>query len=208
MDLRHGGVPSPQSKALDLISVAVTNGPPPAVAQIAGQDTVITAPWAHPAIHDDVPALPVHILCAYHGARGAGTWRNGQMRLEGTGRPGAFALVPAHFGGRWDVDGAAPISYVMLTERRLQEIADENLPRSRRVELVPRLGEPDRIAASILRALSRHAARPERVESILVEQTLNLLCWHLLRVHASTTRPLNAVTRRGLLPWQVRRVAA
>lgn len=203
-----GSTLSPPHRALDVISVAVTDGPPPAIAEIASQGTVITAPWPHPAIHDDVPALPVHLIGAYHGARGPGTWRNGRMRLEGTGRPGAFALIPAHSWGHWDIDGAAPLSYVLLSERRLQDFADQNFARGGRAELLPRVGEPDRIAAHILRALGRHAARPERMDGILLEQTLDLLCCHLLRVHASAGRQSTLAPRRGLLPWQVRRVTA
>ena len=49
---------------------------------------------------------------------------------------------------------------------------------------------------------------PERHDAVLIEQTLDLLCCHLLRVHASEVHQPGPGFRRGLLPWQVRRVTA
>jgi len=205
---RAANAPSPQRTALDIISVEVTSRPPPAIAEIASQDTLITTSWLHPEIHDDIPALAVHVIGTYYGAPSPRVWRNGRMRLEGTGRPGAFAIVPAHFWGRWDIEAATPLSYVLLTDKRLQEFAEQSSASGGRVELLPRIGEPDPVGAHIMRALSRHAARPDRVASMFIEQTLDLLCSHLLRVHSSLGRPPPPIPRRGLLPWQVRRVTA
>jgi AraC family transcriptional regulator len=211
INARGGGghavsMPSPQRTALDVISVEVTSGPPPAVVEIASQDTVITTPWLHPAIHDDVPALPVNLIGTYYGARGPSVWRNGRMRLEGNGRQGTLAIVPAHFWGHWDIAAAAPLSYVLLSDERLQEFAAQSSARGGGVELLPRVGEPDPVGAYIMRALGRLAARPDRVASMFIEQTLDLLCCHLLRVHSSLSRSPTSAPRRGLLPWQVRRV--
>jgi AraC family transcriptional regulator len=196
----------PHRRALDIISVEVTSGPPPAIAEIASQETVITAPWQHPAIYDDVPALPVHLIATYFGTRGASVWRNGRMRLEGTGRPGAVAIVPAHFWGHWDVTGTAPLSYVLLSQARLQDVAEQMRAQAGHVELQPRVGEPDPVGAHVTRMLGRLAARPDRVASAVIEQTLDLLCFHLLKVHSSLDRSPAGIPRRGLLPWQVRRV--
>lgn len=205
-DGRAASTPTPQRTALDIISVKVTSGPPPAIAEIASKDTVITTPWLHPAIHGDVPALPVHLIATYHGARGPSVWRNGRMRLEGSGRPGSLAIVPAHAWGHWDIAGSAPLSYVLLSEARLKEFAEQSSARGGRIELLPRLGEPDPVSAHIIRALGRLAVRPDHVASTVIEQTLDLLCCHLVRVHSSLNRSQIAVPRRGLLPWQVRRV--
>jgi AraC family transcriptional regulator len=200
--------PSPQRTALDLIRVKVTHGPPPAIAEMTSHETMITAPWFHPELHDDVPALPVHLIGTYYGARGLSIWRSGRMRLEGIGVPGTCAIVPAHSWGHWDIEGAAPLSYVLLSEARLQKFTEQNSARGGRVELLPRVGEPDPVGAHIMRALGHLAARPDRVASIVIEQTLDLLYWHLLRVHSSWSRTPSPVPRRGLLPWQVRRVTA
>jgi hypothetical protein len=169
--MTDAGTPTPQRTALDIISVKVTNRPPPAIAEIASRDTVITTPWPHPAIHGDVPALPVHLIATYHGARGPSVWRDGRMRLEGSGRPGALAVVPAHVGGRWDIAGSARLSYVLLSEARLKEFAEQNSARGGHVELLPRLGAPDPVGTHIIRALGRLAARPDRVSSTVIEQT-------------------------------------
>jgi AraC family transcriptional regulator len=195
-------------KAVDQISVTATSAPPPAVAEIDRHGTVITAPWQHPAVHDDIPGVPVHLIGTYFGFRGRSVWRNGRMRVEGTGRPGAIAVAPADYWGHWEIDQAAPVSYVLLSDRRLQEFADQTLFRRKQVELLPRLGEPDRIGAFIMRALGRLALKPERYDAVLIEQTLDLLCCHLLRVHASEVHQPGQEFRRGLLPWQVRRVTA
>src|SRR5262249_22098261 len=112
-------LPSPQRAALDIISVEVTSKPPPAVAEIASQDTLITTPWLQPEFHGDVPALPVHVIGTYYGAPSRRVWRNGRIRLEGVGRPDAFTIVPAHLWGRWDIEVASPLSYVLLSDTRL-----------------------------------------------------------------------------------------
>ncbi|HVY90351.1 MAG TPA: AraC family transcriptional regulator [Hyphomonadaceae bacterium] len=197
--------PAAHHSALELISVEVTNRPPPATAEISSRDTLITAPWLHPATHSDVPALPVHLIATYFGHRGKSTFSNGRFRIEGIGRPGTLAIVPAYFWGRWDVPGEAPLSYLLLSEFRLREFADQNLARGRPRELIPRLGEADPVGTYIMRVLSRSATRPELTAGMLIQQTLDLLCSHLLRVHASSVGT-TVTSRRGLLPWQVRRV--
>jgi AraC family transcriptional regulator len=200
--------PSPQRTALDIISVEVTSNPPPAIAEIASQDTLITTPWLQPEFHGDIPGLAAHVVGTYYEAPSRRAWRNGRMHLKGMGRPGAFTIVPAHLGGRWDIEAASPLSYVFLSDRRLQEFSGQSFARGARVELLPRIGEPDPVAVHIMRVLSRHAARPNRVAGMFLEQTLDLLCFHLLRAHSSLGRSAPPFRRRGLLPWQVRRVTA
>lgn len=205
---RGVSAPSPQRTALDIISVEVASNPPPAIAEIAGEGTLITTPWLQPEFHDDVPGLAAHVVGTYYEAPSRRVWRNGRMHLEGIGRPGAFTIVPAHLGGRWDIESASPLSYVFLSDRRLQEFSGQSFARGGRVELLPRIGEPDPVAGHIMRALCRHAARPNRVASMFIEQTLDLLCFHLLRAHSSLGPSAPPFQRRGLLPWQVRRITA
>jgi len=126
--------------------------------------------------------------------------RNGPARRPRR-RSGAF-LGP--LGYPWK----APLSYVLLSDARLQEFGEQNAAGCGRIELLPRVGEPDAVGAHIMRALARLAARPDPASSALIEQTLDLLCFHLLRVHTSLGRSAAAASRRGLLPWQVRRVTA
>jgi AraC family transcriptional regulator len=194
--------------ALDRISVDVIRRPPERVAELRRHRDLITTPWPHPELHDDVPALPVHVVGTYYGAPSERVWTDGRMRLAGTGRPGAIAIVPADHGGRWDIASPAPVSYVMLSDARLQDVAAHGAGRGR-VELVPRVGELDPVGAHLLQALGDHAADPDRAGTLLIEQTLDLLCRHLVRVHSTRGDAGSSIARHGaLLPWQIRRVAA
>jgi len=67
-DTYAGTVPSLQRAALDIIRVEVTSKPPPAIAEVASQGTLITTPWLQPEFHGDVPALPVHVIGTYYRA--------------------------------------------------------------------------------------------------------------------------------------------
>ena len=129
------------------------------------------------------------------------------MSLAGTGRPGGIGVVPADWGGYWDTETELTLSYVLLSDFRLQGFA-EPFVRGRRVALVPRLAEPDPVGANILRALSCEAARPRTARRLFIEQALDLLCMHLLRAHSSLGRIAGPVPWRGLAPWQVRRMTA
>lgn len=194
--------------ALDRISVDVIRRPPERIAEVAGRHSLITSPWLHPEVHDEIPALAVHVIGTYYGAPSERVWTTGRTRLAGTGRPGAIAVVPAEHGGRWDIASPAPLSYVMLSDARLQDVAEQAGARGR-VELVPRVGEPDHVGAQLLQALGDHAANPDRAGTTLIEQTLDLLCRHLVRIHSTRGGAAGSVARHGaLLPWQVRRVAA
>lgn len=82
-----------------------------------------------------------------------------------------------HFWGHWDITGTAPLSYVLLSHARLQDAAEQMRAQAGRIELLPRVGEPDPLGAYIARMLGRLAARPDRVESAIVEQALDLLCF-------------------------------
>jgi AraC family transcriptional regulator len=162
----------------------------------------------HPELHEPIPALPVHIIGTYYGTPAPRVWRCGKARLAGTGRAGGIGIVPVGWDGHWDIDAKASLSYVLLSNARLQGFAEQWLPGGHRVELVPCVAEPDPVGSHILRALSRHAAQPERSQSLFVEQALDLLSMHLIRAHSSVAKPALPVRQRGLLPWQVRRVTA
>jgi AraC family transcriptional regulator len=202
-----GHVSSLQREALE-ICAGVIAGPLPGVAEIPDRDTLLTTRWLHQELHEPVPALPVHTIGTYYGTPAPRVWRNGKMRLEGTGRAGGVGIVPAGWDGHWDIEVESHLSYVLLSNSRLQGFAEQWLNRGRSVELVACVAEPDLIASHILRALNRHAAQPDQSASLFVEQALDLLCMHLIRAHSSLTKPAIPVPRRGLLPWQVRRVTA
>jgi AraC family transcriptional regulator len=116
-------------------------------------------------------------------------------------------VIPAGWGGYWDIDGESLTSYLLLGDARLQSFA-EPFTRGSQVELTPLLAEPDPVGARLLRALSRQAANPHPTRRLLVEQLLDLFCMHILRAHSSFARPAALAPSRGLPPWQVRRVTA
>ena len=189
------------------VCAGVIAGPPPRAAEFPDRDTLITTRWPHRELHELIPPLPVHIVATYYGPPSPRSWRYGGMRLSATGRPGAMGVVPADWGGRWDIEGNSSLSYVLLSDARLQGTAT-SFARHGRVELMPRLAAPDPVGAHVLRALSREAARPVQARRLFVEQALDLLCMHLLRAHSSIGQMPAPVPRRGLAPWQVRRVTA
>jgi hypothetical protein len=70
------------------------------------------------------------------------------MRLAGTGHPGAIGIVSAQHWGRWDIEAAAPLSYVLLSDTCLQAFSEESSAR-RVVELLPRLQHRDHRASPV-----------------------------------------------------------
>lgn len=197
--------PSPQREALE-ICAGVIAGPPP-VADLPDHDTLITTRWLHPELHEPIPALPVHIIGTYYGPPAPRVWRIGNMRFAGTGRPGGIGIVPAGWNGHWDIETEASLSYVLLSEARLQAFADQEFDRGRRVELLPSVAKEDPVGSHILRVLSRYSAHADPSARLFVEQALDLLCTHLLRVHSSLARSMTAAPspKGRLAPWQERR---
>lgn len=198
---------SAQRTAFDLCAGAIA-GPVPTIAEIPKRDTLITNRWRHPEMHAPMPGLPAHAIATYYGRPSPRSWRCEGLTLAGIGRVGAIGIVPAEWDGYWDLESDTALSYVMLSADRLQGFSEQWMAGGRRVELAPCVGEADPVGAPILRALCRHAAQPERSADLFVEQTLDLLCVHLLRVHSSVAKTAPEVARRGLLRWQVRRVTA
>lgn len=191
--------------ALDMCA-GVIAAPVPAIAEIPRRDTLITTRWSHPEMHAAMPGLPAHAIATYYGRPSPRVWRCEGLTYAGTARAGAIGVVPAEWDGHWDLESDASLSYVMLSADRLQRFAEQWVPAGRRVELLPRVGEADPVGAQILRALCRHAARPESSAGLFVEHALDLLCMHLLRAHSSVAAATPETARRGLLRWQVRRV--
>jgi AraC family transcriptional regulator len=201
-----GQAPSLRREALE-ICAGVIAAPPPTVADIPESDTLITTRWLHPELHEAIPALPVHIIATYYGRPAPRVWRSGNMRLAGTGRPGGIGIVPAGRDGHWDLETEASLSYVMLSDARLQAFADQLFGRGRRVELVPSVAKEDPVGSHLLRMLSRCSAHADPSTRLFVEQALDLLCTHLLRAHSSLAQSMTAApaTKGRLAPWQERR---
>jgi AraC family transcriptional regulator len=154
-----------------------------------------------------MPGLPVHIISTYFGKPAPRAWVCGRFRLTSAGHPGGITVIPAGWGGYWDIDGESSASYLMLSDVRLRNFAEPFICGGR-LELTPRLAEPDPVGARLLRALSREAAKQNSPGQLFVEQLLDLFCMHVLRVHSSSGRLAAPAMPRGMQPWQVRRVTA
>ena len=121
-------------------------------------------------------------------------------------RHGSITIIPQGHDGDWDIAGPIGVSHVFLTEERLMASA-EQLSAGGAIDLVPRVGFDDPIAARMMEMLGREAHVGDPSSRLFVEQATDLLCTQLLRGH-STYRTLSATgPRRGLAMWQVRKVS-
>ena len=197
---------SPQRAALQ-ICAGIIGGPKPEATDLPGRDALLTTRWVHEELHEEIPALPVHTIGTYYGPPAPRVWRCGGERFTGAGREGGIAIVPAEWSGHWDIEGSSSLSYVLLSDRHLQRLA-ATVSSGRRVDLVPRVAQPDPVGAHILQALAHEAAHPDPSGRLFVEQALDLLCMHLIRAHSSLGEGPPAEHRGGLPRWKVRRVDA
>jgi len=192
-----------QQAALKICNDVIAT-PMPQIAEIPGRDTLITTPWLHNEMHERVPALPSHAIVSYFGEPTPRDWRVEGKTISGIGRGGTIGIVPAHWDGHWDIAGESSVSYVFLSEARFNKFAAPFI-RSKKFDVLPRVGEEDPVGAGILQALSHEAAEPDPSGRLFIEQALDLLCMHVLRRHSSLDRP-PVQPRQGMAPWQVKRV--
>ena len=179
---------------------------PPVEEEPLRSQTRLTRPWGHGALHNYLPALQGHVIITYYGDPQDIAWRSGGQRLSSTTRHGSITIIPQGHDGDWDIAGPIGVSHVFLTEERLMASA-EQLSAGGAIDLVPRVGFDDPIAARMMEMLGREAHVGDPSSRLFVEQATDLLCTQLLRGH-STYRTLSATgPRRGLAMWQVRKVS-
>jgi AraC family transcriptional regulator len=75
-----------------------------------------------------------------------------------------------------------------------------------RSELLDHVAFDDPVAARIMELLSREVAIIDASSRLFVEQAIDLLCTQLIRGHSSVGALPYPELRRGLAPWQVKRV--
>jgi AraC family transcriptional regulator len=179
---------------------------PPIVApEVLRGETRLTRRWQHGEVHGYLPEMSAHVLMTYFTVAGSVTWQSGGDRLTGHVRPGVINLIPEGRDGSWDIAGSLDVSHVYLSDVRLRQCA-ETIAGGRRFELMQRAGHPDPVAARILQLLAEEATNPDPASSLFMEQAVDLLCTHLLREHSSLDLQPSDEPRRGLAPWQVKRV--
>lgn len=175
---------------------------------ILRDETQLTVPWAHGALHDYLPAMQGHVIIAYHGEPHDIVWRTGgKERLAGTTRPGTITIIPEGHEGRWDIAGPIGVSHVFLPDERLVTCA-EQFNGGRPVELLGRVGFEDPVAARLMDLLGHDAVMAaDPAARLFVEQATDLLVTQLVRGHSSFGA-IAAPARAGLAAWQVRKVTS
>lgn len=194
-------------RAPDALARILDRAPPVAEAALR-DETRLTAPWNHGALHDYLPAMQGHVIIAYHGDPQDIVWRTGgKERLAGTTRPGTITIIPEGHEGRWDIAGPIGVSHVFLPDARLAAGA-ELLNGGRPLELLGRVGFDDPVAARVMELLGRDAATvTDPAARLFVEQATDLLVTQLVRGHSSFGAIVEPA-KAGLADWQVRKVTS
>ena len=180
---------------------------PPVVDGALRDNTRLTGPWGHGALHDHLAPMQGHVIITYYGEPQDIVWRVGGERLAGKTRSGTITLIPEGHEGRWDIDGPIGVSHVFLSNERLQSSA-EQLTGGRHVELLGRVGFEDPTAARVMELLGRDAVAPDASARLFIEQATDLLVTQLVRGHSSFAAIEPPAPRRGLADWQVRKVTS
>lgn len=183
----------------------ILDHPPVLVERTLGIGARLTERWRHGAVHDSLPPMSEHVIMTYYGEEREISLQGNGRRIVSRTRPGTITIIPSGADGKWDVAGEIEVSHVYLSAARLEPIA-EVLAKGQRIELLDRVGFADPVAARILELLSREAAVNDTSSRLFVEQAIDLLCTQLIRGHSSVGALREPEVKRGLAPWQVKRV--
>ncbi len=147
----------------------ILDRPPVPKAERLTGGTRLTGRWTHGPVHDRLPAMPAHTICAIYGGDSEITLsRAGKVQQRSQTRGGSIVLIPTDHDGRWDIVGATETSHVYLTPERLQSGA-EALTGRRPIELLDRVCYADPTITRILAVLSDEASKlPASTDSRLL----------------------------------------
>jgi AraC family transcriptional regulator len=198
--------PSPANSAAVDEMKRILDGAPQVSEHTYRSDTRMTQRFSHGAVRDRLLPMNEHVVMTYYGPPKLVEWWDGQRYLRTTKRPGCVTVVPRGHEAKWDVRGPVEVSHVYMTETRIQGCADALGAHRGVVELADLVAFQDPIASRLMEILSLEAARNDQASSLFIEQAVDLLCSHLLRVHATTPARTPPSGQRGLANWQVRRV--
>ncbi len=180
---------------------------PPLYTERLKDEAQLTGRWFHGAIHSRTAPMSDHVVMTYYGTPQRIAWRDGHRQQQSFTRPGAITLIPSGHEAQWDISGPLEVSHVYLPHTRLLECATAVYGKSG-IELLDRVGCVDATASQLLELLAREATNVTCVSRLIIEQTIDILCLHLLRAHSSITCPTPEAPRRGLAEWQVRKIHA
>jgi AraC family transcriptional regulator len=166
---------------------------------------LVSERWVHGALHDHVEAMNAHVIMTYYGAAQSIEWRDGKRRQESRTRRDSVTVIPRGHAAHWDIHGPIAVSHIYLSEARLAAGVEAVAP-GQRIELLDRVGFDDPVGSRILAILAQEATSAEPLPHLFVEETLDLLCLHLIRGHSSAGALTSPDARRGLTNRQVRRI--
>ncbi len=185
----------------------ILDRPPVILAERLVDGTRLTGRWTHGPVHDSLPAMSAHTVCAIYGGDSEISLRRaGRLRHQSYTRRGTIVLIPTGHDGRWDIAGATKTSHVYLSQKRLQAGAGA-LSGNRSVELLDRVCFADPTITRILAVLSGEAT-DEPSARLFLEQALDLLCMQLVRAHSTFGALPDPKPNRGLANRHVKRVTA
>jgi AraC family transcriptional regulator len=183
--------------------ISLVDGRPlPLAAPVFRDGTRLRFPWLRRGYHGYVPGFNGHLIGSYHGRAEDCCWVIENKRLRSPLSPGAITVLPEQHDGRWHLPGPVEVAHVYLADQRLQDCAAP-LTKGRRVELIPRVGFADPVAAAILRLVFEQSDLDDAGSTLFVEQAIELLCIQLVRAHSSmlarsSPAPTGGLTRRQM----------
>jgi AraC family transcriptional regulator len=153
-----------------------------------------------------VPAMHEHVLVGQF-SDGAESWAKIDGKLF-RARPvrGTITFAPRGRDSERCTPATLEVSNVFLSHDRLMACVDQ-VGKGREPDLIDRLYFKDAKLFAILDLLRQEVELKEAASRLFVEQLLDLVCTQLLRAHSAFGLP-NVARRRGLAPWQVKRVTA
>lgn len=197
---------TPTSRMPAPAALAGLIGQAPPVGGAALKDTTwLTRPWGHDALHDHLGPMDGHVIITYYGEPQAIQWRTHGEHLRSATRSGSITIIPQGRDGEWDISGPIGVSHVFLSEERLRASA-ELAGHHGGVELLPRVGFDDTVAARVMEMLGREADVADPSSRLFMEQATDLLVTQLLRAHSSRVGRIATTPQRGLARWQVKKV--
>jgi AraC family transcriptional regulator len=177
---------------------------PPLLDQDFLGDTEIAPPWAQQPHDAYCPPMRHHIIGGVFRGDGTTALKVGGRQLRVRSETGTAIINPLGTDGWWNCTGSPLVSNVFLGEARLQRCAEE-VGRGGRPELLLSLQIRDPKLFTLLALIAEESAVEDVVSKLYVEQLVDALCLHVLRLHSAF--PLVGADRRGgLSPSQVRRV--
>lgn len=197
--------PSLRRVSAPLALAGVLDSAPPIAGDPLRDATAITRPWAHGALHSHLGPMDGHVIITYYGQPQEILWRSDGARMRSTTRRGSITVIPQGHEGSWDIAGPIEVSHVFLSEQRLRS-GMEQIGYRGEAALLPRVGFEDPVATRVMEMLGREADLDDPSARLFVEQATDLLVTQLLRGHSPHASLPAPEARRGLAPWQVRKV--